>query len=206
MSAIDGVPYQTRPEMEDVLGLSPGQSDQIARLNRLLLVATGLIDRKVGRSFGPVTATRAFDAPGSVDLPVPDLRTITALTAYGQPLTVLDYELRPPGGDPPGVFRFIRLIIDGVSFITWGQLAPMESPDQQIIITGVWDEDVPYEITLACEMLCAKLWQMRTLHYGGASGNAVMGRNRMENGLWTSEVLELIAPFVVRPVPTVIGA
>lgn len=199
--------YQSLTQFKRVLKSDPAATAEDATYQRLLDVATSKIDTYCGRTFVTVSEARSFDAPAGAYLPVADLiGTPTAVTSYGGTLTPLtDYLLIT---DATGADRSL-IRIDQFGFEQpWtyvGGGITSASPRLAIIVTGVWNSDPPAAVVQACEMIAVRMWNSRRNQYSTTAGESSVGMVR-DNGMWIdTDVKELLAPYVTRSVPTILG-
>jgi hypothetical protein len=108
-------------------------------------------------------------------LPVPDLQSVTSITAFGTILIAgTDYQILryPTTTGAPGTTVLLRLR-DGVP-VPWRPTgtAPWQ-PLQAVVVAGIFcydPDDVPAEITTVCEALVLKDWIRYIRSYAAGAG------------------------------------
>jgi hypothetical protein len=202
------VSYQTLTQFKRVLKSDSAATAEDATYQRLLDVATAKIDTYCGRSFVSVSEARSLDAPEGAYLPVNDLIGVpTSVTAYGGTLIPLtDYLLIT---DDSGAGRsLVRINSFGFEqpWTTVGGILTSVSPRRAVIVTGVWNAPPPAAVVQACEMIATRMWNSRRNQYSSVAGESSVGLVR-DNGMWIdADVKELLAPYVTRSVPTILGS
>jgi hypothetical protein len=131
--------------------------------------AAGLLHGGWGRGWIEAQAT----------LPVPDLQTVTSVTAFGTVLVAgTDYQILryPTATGAPGTTALLRLR-DG-SPVPWRPTgaAPWQ-PLQAVVVAGIFcydPDDVPAEITAVCEALVLKDWARYVRSYAAGAGTTAV--------------------------------
>lgn len=198
--------YLTVADVRPALQLAGIPAPEDGLLLRTIQAASARVNTETGRVFTATTQTRALDAPPqwtgrAIDTPgwwvrhttwgsavtpertqvsVPDLQSVTNLTAFGAALTAdTDYQiLRYTEADGrPGATRLIR--VAGGQPVSWyyNTSAPRQ-PWGALVVTGVFCYDlsgVPAAILEVTEALVLKTWARRVRQYntGGTDGTSV---------------------------------
>ena len=111
-------------------------------LFQLLLAVSGAVDGYCNRRFYPLTATRTFDGPADVLLPVPDLLSVTSLKSdddddgtYETAWAATDYQLLPLNAQPAqhwgGPYHALRTL-------TRGTKQTFDAGQARYEIAGIW--------------------------------------------------------------------
>ena len=190
--------YTTRDVVKATLHLDLGDTGPDAVIDAFIATMSAEINARTGRVFTPTAATRRFDAPVGAVLVVPDLLSITSVSAFGIPLTTDDYTLLTydtPEGRPADT-QLLRLVY-GVPVAWRYTIAIPWQPYNAISITGTWgyDTTVPAPIAQLTEEGVVDLWRRRTREYSAGArpdGSAAP----LDAPFWTPERLARLAPYI----------
>jgi hypothetical protein len=214
----------TSVEAVAALLAAPGQlvtvaADPDARpvLLRLIQSASARINAHCGRVFTPTTLTAILDAPpppsptrytgGGWDaagarIAVPDLQSVTSLTAFGTTLTAdTDYQIvryRNPDGTP-GRTYLLRLAA-GVARSWYYNVTGPWQPLGAVALTGVFAydaTDVPSTIVEVTEALVLKGWARRLRLYNTRNENG----ETVDSTTLDKDLQARLTPFVLRTDP-----
>jgi hypothetical protein len=206
--------YTTLAAVKAVLGFDAGDTTQDAAILAKIEEATSAVEGEAGTVFVAYTDTKAFDAPapsanpweylapdrgvvGSI-LTVPELLTVTSLTAYGQPLTEgTDFlVLTSPRSDTlPGQTRLLR--VNGGRAVAWATNAQLPwQPRGAIVITDSWGyTTTPPVIVGLTEAIAVQLWHQRTRQYATTQTAPDGTTEPISDTLWTKARLKALAPY-----------
>jgi len=177
------------------IGLDINEPDDAAKISRLAQLddeVSGVLDMKLGRSFGNPATSAARIVSGSPSygqtvllLPEP-IRSVTAIAITGttpETMVAADYVLwnRTRRGDYHGINR-----IDGYAW-------PHHDGNHVITVTGQWSDDtpggaVPDEIIAAATFVLVEEWRLRQSSPAGEIGPDGMA-TRARNP-WKFEVVK----------------
>ena len=153
--------YITLPEVKEALPDLGTDADSL--LGKLIVQASARVDAFTQRSFGLTTATKTFNATDYPRLFVPDLVSVTTLTAKpgttSAAVTVpsTDFFLGPAGRRPGWPAQWIDL-----SDIPLGSIYSYSYGYNTVSITGVWGwPSVPDDIRNVTLEMVVRMWKAR---------------------------------------------
>lgn len=198
--------YATLADLKDALGREglPNVADAV--LTRLLTVGATGIDQFCRRTFTPTAQTVTLDAPARIDLDVPDLLSVTSLTAYGTPLTAgADYRLLTD--DARAAYRLtawaphytvIRRYAGGLP-VTWQSFGGATPPDQAVtlVFSEGYAASTPEAVILANIAIASRLWLRRLGGYSDQPTDALGATTQAAIGLIERDPLlvDLLTPL-----------
>jgi hypothetical protein len=143
----------------------------------------------------------AFDSPsGSPYLYVTDILSITAITAFGSPVT--DYLILTRDGEAAGYAIYRIDSLTGLP-VNWDFGHELEVHPQAITVAGDWGfaDEVPSTILEVARMLALRFYTKRTKVYHDEEAATIYNADESTTAIYSTEVLQLLQDFVFKAAP-----
>ena len=198
--------YATLADLKTALGRDPLPGSADSDLTRLLTVGASGIDLFCRRTFTLTSSTVTLDAPARIDLDVPDLQSVTNLTAYGTSLSVgTDYRLLTDDARAPyrlttwaPHYTAIRRYASGVP-VAWQSFAGGVPPDGAVtlVFSEGYAANTPDAVVLANIALASRLWLRRLNGYGDSPTDTLSATTQAAVGLIERDemLVDLLTPL-----------